>query len=123
MPAGPWARLPQGWGPGCGAQREEMAPLPQPCPGPHSDSSDEETVGLWLGATRALRGQEQEQRCRLRQLLRRRIRQRVRGQGSCRRLPQELAEWVWAQLEEDESGDSSGASTPSPMAAGDDSSR
>ncbi|XP_037739376.2 DC-STAMP domain-containing protein 2 [Chelonia mydas] len=86
------------------------------------DSSDEETVGLWLGATRALRGQEQEQRCRLRQLLRRRIRQRVRGQGSCRRLPQELAEWVWAQLEEDESGDSSGASTPSPMAAGDDSS-
>ncbi|XP_074978857.1 DC-STAMP domain-containing protein 2 [Caretta caretta] len=82
------------------------------------DSSDEETVGLWLGALRALRGQEQEQRCRLRQLLRRRIRQRVQGQGSCRRLPQELAEWVWAQLEEDESGDS----TPSPRAAADDSS-
>ncbi|CAM4620345.1 unnamed protein product [Lepidochelys olivacea] len=82
------------------------------------DSSDEETVGLWLGALRALRGQEQEQRCRLRQLLRRRIRQRVQGRGSCRRLPQELAEWVWAQLEEEESGDS----TPSPRAAADDSS-
>ncbi|KAM9114366.1 DC-STAMP domain-containing protein 2 [Pangshura tecta] len=82
------------------------------------DSSDEETVGLWLGATRALRGQEQEQRRRLRQLLRQRIRQAVQGQGSCRRLPQELAAWVWAQLEEDESGDSA----PSPMAAADDSS-
>ncbi|XP_053867134.1 DC-STAMP domain-containing protein 2 [Malaclemys terrapin pileata] len=86
------------------------------------DSSDEETVGLWLDAARALRGQEQEQRRRLRQLLRQRIRQAVQGQGSGRRLPQDLAAWVWAQLEEDESGDSTGASMPSPMAVADDSS-
>ncbi|XP_067395311.1 DC-STAMP domain-containing protein 2 [Emydura macquarii macquarii] len=83
------------------------------------DSSDEETVGLWLGAVRALRGQEQRQR--LRQLLRRRIRQAVRGHGSCRRLPPELAQRVQAQLEE-ESGDSAGTSTPSPGPAAADSS-
>ncbi|XP_075763644.1 DC-STAMP domain-containing protein 2 isoform X2 [Pelodiscus sinensis] len=83
------------------------------------DSSDEEAVGLWLGAVRALRGQEQERRRQLRQQLRQRILQAVQGQGSCRRLPRELRAWVRAQLEEDRSGDSTRPGTPSPGAATD----
>ncbi|XP_074837400.1 DC-STAMP domain-containing protein 2 [Carettochelys insculpta] len=86
------------------------------------DSSDEEAVGLWLGAMRALRGQEQEQRRRLRQQLRRRILQAVGGQGSCRRLPRELAAWVRARLAEDKSDEGSEASMPGSAAVTDSSS-
>ncbi|XP_059575046.1 DC-STAMP domain-containing protein 2 [Alligator mississippiensis] len=77
------------------------------------DSSDEEAVRLWLGAARTLRGQQQEQRHRLRQLLRRRIRCWVQGRRAGRRLPRELAQWAQVQLEEDRSGGSEdGSSSP-----------
>ncbi|KAM6226065.1 DC-STAMP domain-containing protein 2, partial [Porphyrio hochstetteri] len=64
------------------------------------DSSDEETVGLWLGAARALRGQERGR------LLRQRIREVVGGQGGGRRLPPKLAAPLRAQLKEEGSGES-----------------
>ncbi|XP_019412398.1 PREDICTED: LOW QUALITY PROTEIN: DC-STAMP domain-containing protein 2 [Crocodylus porosus] len=77
------------------------------------DSSDEETVRLWLGAARALRGQQQEQRHRLRQLLRHRIQCWLQGRRAGRRLPREVAQWAQAQLEEDRSGGSEdGSSSP-----------
>ncbi|XP_005236880.2 DC-STAMP domain-containing protein 2 [Falco peregrinus] len=70
------------------------------------DSSDEETVGLWLGAVQALRGQEQGR------LLKQSIREVAEGQGGGRRLPSELVARLRAQLKEEESeksdGDSSG---------------
>lgn len=75
--------------------------LPRPC----RDSSDEETVGLWLGAVRARRGQEQGR------LLRQRIRELERGLGGCRRLPPHLAARLRAQLKEEASGESDGGSS------------
>ncbi|XP_074895439.1 DC-STAMP domain-containing protein 2, partial [Buteo buteo] len=69
------------------------------------DSSDEDTVGLWLGAVRALRGQEQGR------LLQQHIRKVVGGQGGSRRLPPELAARLRAQLKEEASGESDGGSS------------
>uniref|UniRef100_A0A8C0ULU7 DC-STAMP domain containing 2 n=1 Tax=Cyanistes caeruleus TaxID=156563 RepID=A0A8C0ULU7_CYACU len=71
-----------------------MAPLSYPAPGDEEmDSSDEETPELWLGAVRALRGQE-----RGRQLLQR-IKDMIKGQ----RLPSRTATLLQDQLEEEES--------------------
>ncbi|KAM6330917.1 DC-STAMP domain-containing protein 2 [Alca torda] len=67
------------------------------------DSSDEETVGLWVGAVRALRGQEGGR------LLRQRVREVAVGRGGGRRLPPELAARLRAQLKEEASGESDGA--------------
>ncbi|XP_069734482.1 DC-STAMP domain-containing protein 2 [Phaenicophaeus curvirostris] len=64
------------------------------------DSSDEETLSLWVDAVRTLRGQEQGRR------LRQRIRQVARGQGGNRRLPRELAARLLARLKEEASGES-----------------
>ncbi|XP_076215819.1 DC-STAMP domain-containing protein 2 [Aptenodytes patagonicus] len=69
------------------------------------DSSDEETVGLWLGAVRALRGQEQGR------LLQQRIREVAGGWGGSRRLPPELAARLRAQLKEEASEESDGGSS------------
>ncbi|KAM6229383.1 DC-STAMP domain-containing protein 2 [Spheniscus humboldti] len=69
------------------------------------DSSDEETVGLWLGAVRALRGQERGR------LLQQRIREVAGGWGGSRRLPPELAARLRAQLKEEASGESDGGSS------------
>ncbi|XP_052653336.1 DC-STAMP domain-containing protein 2 isoform X4 [Harpia harpyja] len=69
------------------------------------DSSDEDTVGLWLGAVRALRGQEQGR------LLQQHIRKVVGGWGGSRRLPPELAARLRAQLKEEVSGESDGSSS------------
>ncbi|KAM9251984.1 DC-STAMP domain-containing protein 2 [Cariama cristata] len=69
------------------------------------DSSDEETVGLWLGAVRSLRGQEQGRQ------LRQRIQEVVKGQGGARRLPPELATRLQAQLKEEASEESDGGSS------------
>ncbi|KAM9214666.1 DC-STAMP domain-containing protein 2 [Leptosomus discolor] len=69
------------------------------------DSSDEETVDLWLGAVRALRGQERGG------LLRQRLREVAGGLGGGRRLPSRLATRLRAQLKEEESGDSDGDSS------------
>ncbi|KAM6294190.1 DC-STAMP domain-containing protein 2 [Aegotheles albertisi] len=71
------------------------------------DSSDEETVGLWLGAVRALRGQERGR------LLRRRIQEVAGGRGGARRLPPELVAQLRAQLREEASGDSDSSSSTS----------
>lgn len=83
------------WGGGC-------SPPTPPLPHPYRDSSDEETVGLWLGAARTLRGQEQGR------LLRQRIREVAGGQGGARRLPPELVARLRAQLKEEASGESDG---------------
>ncbi|XP_032841369.2 DC-STAMP domain-containing protein 2 [Tyto alba] len=64
------------------------------------DSSDEEMVGLWLGAVRALRGQERGR------LLRQRIKEVAGGRRGSRRLPPKLAAWLRAQLKEEASGES-----------------
>ncbi|XP_074931072.1 DC-STAMP domain-containing protein 2 [Phalacrocorax aristotelis] len=69
------------------------------------DSSDEERVGLWLGAVRVLRGQDRGR------LLRQRIREVTGGQGGSRRLPPELAARLQAQLKEEASGESDGGSS------------
>ncbi|KAM9623366.1 LOW QUALITY PROTEIN: DC-STAMP domain-containing protein 2 [Morphnus guianensis] len=69
------------------------------------DSSDEDTVGLWLGAVRVLRGQEQGQ------LLQQHIRKVVGGRGGSRRLPPELAARLRAQLKEEASGESDSSSS------------
>ncbi|XP_014816715.1 PREDICTED: DC-STAMP domain-containing protein 2 [Calidris pugnax] len=69
------------------------------------DSSDEETVGLWVGAVRALRGQERGR------LLWQRGRELAMGRGGGRRLPPELAARLRAQLKEEASGESDGASS------------
>ncbi|KAM8986514.1 DC-STAMP domain-containing protein 2 [Ara ararauna] len=83
-----------------------MGPLTYPDTGDKEiDSSDEETVGLWLGAVRARRGQEQGR------LLRQRIRELERGLGGCRRLPPHLAARLRAQLKEEASGESDGGSS------------
>ncbi|KAM9514855.1 DC-STAMP domain-containing protein 2 [Guaruba guarouba] len=83
-----------------------MGPLTYPDTGDKEiDSSDEETVGLWLGAVRARRGQEQGR------LLRHRIRELERGLGGCRRLPPHLAARLRAQLKEEASGESDGGSS------------
>ncbi|XP_061231168.1 DC-STAMP domain-containing protein 2 isoform X2 [Neopsephotus bourkii] len=83
-----------------------MGPLTYPDTGDKEiDSSDEETVGLWLGAVRARRGQEQGR------LLRQRIREMGRGLGGSRRLPPHLAARLRAQLKEEASGESDGGSS------------
>ncbi|KAM4644492.1 LOW QUALITY PROTEIN: DC-STAMP domain-containing protein 2 [Amazona ochrocephala] len=83
-----------------------MGPLTYPDTGDKEiDSSDEETVGLWVGAVRARRGQEQGR------LLRQRIRELERGLGGCRRLPPHLAARLRAQLKEEASGESDGGSS------------
>ncbi|XP_029881682.1 DC-STAMP domain-containing protein 2 isoform X5 [Aquila chrysaetos chrysaetos] len=69
------------------------------------DSSDEDTVVLWLGAVQALRGQEQGR------LLQQHIRKVVGGRGGSRRLPPELAARLRAQLKEEASGESDGGSS------------
>ncbi|XP_049661687.1 DC-STAMP domain-containing protein 2 isoform X7 [Accipiter gentilis] len=69
------------------------------------DSSDEDTVGLWLGAVRALQGQEQGR------LLQQHIRKVVGGWGGSRRLPPELAARLRAQLKEEASRESDGGSS------------
>lgn len=76
-------------------------PPPQLC----RDSSDEDTVGLWLGAVRALQGQEQGR------LLQQHIRKVVGGWGGSRRLPPELAARLRAQLKEEASRESDGGSS------------
>ncbi|KAM6365309.1 DC-STAMP domain-containing protein 2 [Pluvialis apricaria] len=83
-----------------------MGPLCSPDTGDEEmDSSDEETVGLWLGAVRALRGQERGR------LLWQRVREVAVGRGGGRRLPPELAARLRAQLKEEASGDSDGGSS------------
>ncbi|XP_030329530.1 LOW QUALITY PROTEIN: DC-STAMP domain-containing protein 2 [Strigops habroptila] len=83
-----------------------MGPLTYPDTGDKEiDSSDEETVGLWLGAVRARRGQEQGR------LLRQRIGELEKGLGGCRRLPPHLAARLRAQLKEEASGESDGGSS------------
>ncbi|XP_061333920.1 DC-STAMP domain-containing protein 2 isoform X1 [Pezoporus flaviventris] len=83
-----------------------MGPLTYPDVGDKEiDSSDEETVGLWLGAVRARRGLEQGR------LLRQRIRELERGLGGSRRLPPNLAARLRAQLKEEASGESDGGSS------------
>ncbi|XP_062486884.1 DC-STAMP domain-containing protein 2 isoform X4 [Pezoporus occidentalis] len=83
-----------------------MGPLTYPDVGDKEiDSSDEETVGLWLGAVRARRGLEQGR------LLRQRIRELERGLGGSRRLPPNLAARLRAQLKEEASGESDGDSS------------
>ncbi|KAM6309485.1 DC-STAMP domain-containing protein 2 [Podargus strigoides] len=69
------------------------------------DSSDEEMVELWLGAVRALRGQEQGR------LLRQRIQEMAEGRGGARRLPPQLATSLLAKLKEEESAESEGGSS------------
>ncbi|XP_040508554.2 DC-STAMP domain-containing protein 2 isoform X1 [Gallus gallus] len=66
------------------------------------DSSDEETPELWLGALRALRGQEQQQLRDQGRQLEESIRRVVRGRGGGRRLPPKIAARLRAQLEEKE---------------------
>lgn len=86
-----------GWG-GFGGCRGFAHPLPRP----RSDSSDEETPELWLGALRALRGQEQQQLRDQGRQLEESIRRVVRGRGGGRRLPPKIAARLRAQLEEKE---------------------
>ncbi|XP_035423349.2 DC-STAMP domain-containing protein 2 [Cygnus atratus] len=74
------------------------------------DSSDEETVGLWLGALRTLRGHEQEQRREQGRLLRQRIQEVAGGWGGARRLPPEMLAQLRAQLKEEASAESDGDS-------------
>nr|XP_041577097.1 uncharacterized protein LOC100218926 [Taeniopygia guttata] len=70
-----------------------MAPLSSPDPGDEEmDSSDEETPGLWLGAARALRGQERG----------RRLLQRIKDMIKGRRLPFGTAARLQEQLQEEE---------------------
>ncbi|XP_059688091.1 DC-STAMP domain-containing protein 2 [Gavia stellata] len=98
----------------CGECYRTLSNVCSVCMGPLSyrdtgdeemDSSDEETVGLWLGAVRALRGQERGR------LLRQRIREVAEGQGGGRRLPPELAARLRGQLKEEASGESDGGSS------------
>lgn len=79
-------------------------------PSPHRDSSDEETVGLWLGALRTLRGHEQEELREQGRLLRRRIQEVAGGRGGARRLPPELLAQLRARLKEEASEESDGDS-------------
>lgn len=81
-----------------------------PLPSPHRDSSDEETVGLWLGALRTLRGHEQEQCREQGRLLRQRIQEVAGGRGGARRLPPEMLAQLRAQLKEEASEESDGDS-------------
>lgn len=60
---------------------------------------------LWLGAVRALRGQERGR------LLRQRIREVALGRGGARRLPPPLSTRLLAQLKEEESGEGGGGSS------------
>lgn len=62
-------------------------------------------MGLWLGAVRALQGQEQGR------LLQQHIRKVVGGWGGSRRLPPELAARLRAQLKEEASRESDGGSS------------
>ncbi|XP_074422295.1 DC-STAMP domain-containing protein 2 [Larus michahellis] len=98
----------------CSECHETLQNVCSVCTGPLScwdagdeemDSSDEETVGLWVGAARALRGQEGGR------LLRQRVREVAAGRGGGRRLPPELAARLRAQLKELASGESDGASS------------
>ncbi|XP_051497200.1 DC-STAMP domain-containing protein 2 [Apus apus] len=75
------------------------------------DSSDEETVGLWLEAVQVLRGQERGRQ------LQRRIREVARGRGGGRRLPPEMMARLQAQLTEDESEESDEGSTDSSLSS------
>ncbi|KAI6072942.1 DC-STAMP domain-containing protein 2 [Aix galericulata] len=74
------------------------------------DSSDEETVGLWLGALRTLRGHEQEELREQGRLLRQRIQEVAGGRGGARRLPPELLAQLRARLKEEASEESDGDS-------------
>ncbi|XP_074784873.1 DC-STAMP domain-containing protein 2 [Athene noctua] len=83
-----------------------MGPLSYPdCGDEEIDSSDEETVELWLGAVRVLRGQEQGR------LLRQRIKEVAGGRGGSRRLSRELVTRLRARLKEEESEESDGDSS------------
>nr|XP_038023648.1 DC-STAMP domain-containing protein 2 [Anas platyrhynchos] len=74
------------------------------------DSSDEETLGLWLGALRTLRGHEQEELREQGRLLRQRIQEVAGGRGGARRLPPELLAQLRARLKEEASEESDGDS-------------
>ncbi|XP_065714009.2 DC-STAMP domain-containing protein 2 [Patagioenas fasciata] len=66
------------------------------------DSSDEETVELWLSAVRAWRGEERGRQ------LRRGIREILEGRGGARRLPPSMEARLRARLREEASGESDG---------------
>ncbi|KAK2518190.1 hypothetical protein Q9233_012701 [Columba guinea] len=66
------------------------------------DSSDEETVELWLSAVRAWRGEERGRQ------LRRGIREILEGRGGARRLPPRMEARLRARLREEASGESDG---------------
>ncbi|XP_071583272.1 DC-STAMP domain-containing protein 2 isoform X2 [Heliangelus exortis] len=77
------------------------------------DSSDEETVRLWLGAVQALQGQERGR------LLQQRIREVAGGQGGGRRLPPEMMAQLRTQLVEEAAGESDKGSTDSSLSSRD----
>ncbi|KAJ7307337.1 hypothetical protein JRQ81_009347 [Phrynocephalus forsythii] len=78
------------------------------------DSSDEETMALWIGAVQSLRDAPDEVRRSQRQRLKARIARAVKGRGGCRRLPPELAQKILTQLKEDEEeSDSEGSPSSS----------
>ncbi|XP_030320805.1 DC-STAMP domain-containing protein 2 [Calypte anna] len=77
------------------------------------DSSDEETVRLWLGAVQALQGQERGR------LLQQRIREVAGGQGGGRRLPPEMMAQLRTQLVEEAGGESDKGSTDSSLSSRD----
>lgn len=82
------------------------------------DSSDEETVTLWIRAVQVLRKMPEEGRQEQRQLLRHRILQAMKGRGHSRRLPADLAKKMLAQLEEEESNSEDTTSSSSSEASG-----
>ncbi|XP_072214718.1 DC-STAMP domain-containing protein 2, partial [Excalfactoria chinensis] len=87
------------------------------------DSSDEETPELWLGAVRALRGQERQQLREHGRQLEKRIRRVARGRGGGRRLPPKTAAMLRARLkeegeeEEESDGDDDAADEDSSMSS------
>ncbi|KAM9368389.1 DC-STAMP domain-containing protein 2 [Phaethornis superciliosus] len=106
----------------CSECHETMNNICTICMGPLSyeelkdeemDSSDEEMVGLWLGAVQALQGQERGL------LLQQRIREVAEGQGGGRRLPPEMMARLQSQLVEEASGESDKGSTEGSLSSQD----